>query len=94
MYVIKAGKRNPYSPFICIWCWYCALFVHHIILYFFYAHYFYSNYEFEINIKTFLFQLVNKTTRKIDGKSAPTYNDDYETGGGSTVYIQKIVFFF
>jgi len=53
----------------------------------------FSRYEFEINIKPFLFQLAKKTTHKTDGKSAPTYDDDYETGGGSTVYKRNSFFF-
>lgn len=34
----------------------------------------------------FFFQLVKKTTDKAHGKPVATYDDDYEAGGGSTVY--------
>ncbi len=44
------------------------------------------NMNLKLILNSSFFQLVNKTTHKTNAKSVPAYVDDYETGGGSTVY--------
>ncbi len=90
----KSRKKKPHIHHLFVFGVGIVLYLFITLFYIFFLHNFcFSSYEFEINIKPFLFQLAKKTTRKTDGKSAPTYDDDYETGGGSTVYKRNSLFF-
>jgi hypothetical protein len=85
LYMLEFYTRR--SIFICVWCrCLVVLYVVHFVL-LLYAHLFLKSILKSILIFYFIiFQLVKKPIHKNDEKSEPMYDDEYQTGGGSTVY--------